>query len=150
MALINSVVLVGHLTRDAEIKHFNNGNSVLKFSIAQNRKKKQGDAWVDEAMFFDCSYGNKGTEALHKYLIKGKQIAVQGEVRQERWEQDGAPRAKVFIAAFELQLLGGQGTDQGRQGPQSGRQDAGAYNPAEQYHPQPGAAQDRFEDDIPF
>ena len=43
MALINSVVLVGHLTRDAEIRYFNNGNSIVKFSIAQNRRKKVGD-----------------------------------------------------------------------------------------------------------
>lgn len=133
MALINSVVLVGNLTRDAEIKYFNNGNAIVKGSIAQNRKKKQGDEWVDEAMFFDFSYGGKGAEAVHKYLTKGKMIGIQGELRQDRWEQDGQARSKVFVSAFEIQLLGG------REGSQQGQ--------ASQTQEATG---ERFEDDTPF
>ena len=119
MALINSVVLVGNLTRDAEIRYFNNGNAIVKFSIAQNRRKKVGDAWQDEAMYFDISFGGKGAEAVHKYLTKGKQVAVQGELRQDRWEQDGQARSKVLVSCFELQLLGG--------GP-GGDRPSGGYN----------------------
>lgn len=152
MAMINSVVLVGHLTRDAEIKYFNNGNAIVKFSIAQNRRKKQGDAWVDEAMFFDVSFGGKGAEAVHKYLIKGKQVGVQGELRQDRWEQDGQARSKVFVSAFELQLLGG-GAGGERSGPPSGPSGretsapagAGGYDSFGG-----GRSEERFEDDIPF
>ena len=137
MAMINSVVLVGHLTRDAEIKHFNNGNAIVKFSIAQNRRKKQGDAWVDEAMFFDVSMGGKGAEAVHKYLTKGKQVAVQGELRQDRWEKDGQKQSKVYVSCFELQLLGGDGKPSGQAKPDS----------------MPGEFAgdgERFEEDIPF
>jgi single-strand DNA-binding protein len=138
MACINSTVLVGHLTRDAEIKYFNNGNAIVKFSLAQNRRKKQGDDWVDEAMFFDVSFGGKGAEALHKYLTKGKQIGVQGELRQDRWEQDGQARSKTFVAAFEIQLLGGD-------------RPANTSGPSqEQHHAGSGQSDNRFEDDIPF
>lgn len=137
MALINSIVLVGHLCRDAEIKYFNNGNAIVKFSIAQNRRVKRGDNWEDQAQFFDVSMGGKGAEAVHKYLVKGKQVAVQGELRQDRWEQDGQARSKVYVAAFELQLLGGNDRQQGKPEPER----------------MPGEFAgdgERFEDDIPF
>jgi len=137
MALINSTVLVGHLTRDAEIKYFNNGNAIVKGSIAQNRKKKQGDAYVDEAQFFDFSYSGKGAEAVHKYLIKGKQIAIQGELRQDRWEQEGQARSKVYVSAFEIQLLGGEKPASGSSHGQS-------------QQPSSGQSDESFEDDIPF
>ena len=149
MALINTVVLVGHLTRDAEIRYFNNGNAIVKFSIAQNRRKKVGETWQDEAMFFDISFGGKGAEAVHKYLIKGKQVAVQGELRQDRWEQDGQSRSKVLIYAFEVQLLGGgSGADRGsgpgpaRENTNQGGGNEATYDNARQ--------DDHFEDDIPF
>lgn len=149
MALINSVVLVGNLTRDAEIKYFNNGNAIVKFSIAQNRRKKQGDAWVDEAMFFDVSFGNKGAEAVHKYLTKGKQVAIQGELRQDRWEQDGQSRSKVFVSAFELQLLGGNaGGERSGPPPSGGRESSPSGGSYDSFGG--GRSEERFEDDIPF
>lgn len=149
MALINSVVLVGNLTRDAEIKYFNNGNAIVKFTVAQNRRKKQGDAWVDEAMFFDVSFGNKGAEAVHKYLTKGKQVAVQGELRQDRWEQDGQSRSKVFVSAFELQLLGGNAGGERSGPPSGGGRDAGQAGGGYDSF-SGGRGEERFEDDIPF
>lgn len=148
MALINSVVLVGNLTRDAEIRYFNNGNAIVKFSIAQNRRKKVGESWQDEAMFFDVSYGGKGAESVHKYLTKGKQVAIQGELRQERWEQEGQPRSKVLVAAYELQLLGGNASgERPSYGGGQGR-DSGAPAPESGYDS--GSRNDQFEDDIPF
>ena len=151
MALINSVVLVGNLTRDAEIKYFNNGNAIVKFSIAQNRRKKQGDAWVDEAMYFDVSFGGKGAEAVHKYLTKGKQVGVQGELCQDRWEQEGQARSKVFVSAFELQLLGGNagGERSGPSGP-SGAPPRDGGNQGNYDSFGGGRSEERFEDDIPF
>jgi single-strand DNA-binding protein len=149
MALINSVVLVGNLTRDAEIKYFNNGNAIVKFSIAQNRRKKQGDAWVEEPMFFDISFGNKGAESVHKYLTKGKQVAVQGELRQDRWEQDGQSRSKVYVSAFELQLLGGNaGGERPASGGNFSRESSQAGGSYDSFGG--GRSEERFEDDIPF
>jgi single-strand DNA-binding protein len=152
MALINSVVLVGHLTRDAEIKYFNNGNAIVKFSIAQNRRKKQGEAWVDEAMFFDVSFGGKGAESVHKYLTKGKQVAVQGELRQDRWEQDGQSRSKVFVSCFELQLLGsGSGGERTSASGPSGGPSRDSGNQGGGFDSFGGnRGEERFEDDIPF
>lgn len=107
MADVNHAVLIGRLTRDAELKYTTAGQAVCKFSIAVNRRKKDGDNWVEEANFFDVVLWGKTGEAIGKYLTKGKQVAVEGELRQDRWEQDGQHRSKVEIMAGNVQLLGG-------------------------------------------
>lgn len=144
MASINSVVLVGNLTRDAEIKYTNSGTAIVKFSLAINRRKKVGESWQDEANFFDINMMGKSAESVHKFLTKGKQVAVQGELRQERWEQDGQSRSKVTVFAFSLQLLGG-GSGGGERGNYSGNQGGQSS-----YEPAGGGGDEQFEDDIPF
>lgn len=104
---INSVVMVGRLTRDAEIRYSKGGTAIVKFSLAQTHRKKSGDAWTDEPHFFDITMMGKGAESVQQYLTKGKQVAIHGELRQNRWEQDGQARSKVEVFAFSLQLLGG-------------------------------------------
>lgn len=115
MADINHVILFGRLTRDAELKYTSGGMAVCKFAIAVNRRKKQGEQWVEEASFFDVVVWGKTAEALNQYLLKGKQVAVEGELHQNRWEQDGQNRSKVEINANNIQLLGG-GTERAGQG----------------------------------
>ena len=140
MADINHVVLVGRLTRDAELKYTNSGLQICKFSLAINRRRKNGDQWVDEANFFDCTMMGRSAEAIHRYLVKGKQIGVDGELRQNRWEQDGQPRSKVEIFANNVQLLGGPGGQSDRAaGPSRGE----SQGPA-------GDIGGSFEDDVPF
>ena len=106
MADINKVVIVGRLTRDAELKFTSGGTPVSKFSIAVNRRVKQGDQWKDEASFFDVSSWGKQGESLTQYLVKGKQVGIEGELRQDRWQQDGQSRSRIEIVANNIQLLG--------------------------------------------
>ncbi|MDR1373704.1 MAG: single-stranded DNA-binding protein, partial [Treponema sp.] len=84
MADLNHAVLIGRLTRDAELKYTANGQAVCKFSIAVNRRKKSGDQWVDEANFFDIVLWGRQGESLNQYLVKGKLVGVDGELRQDR------------------------------------------------------------------
>ena len=107
MADVNHVVLIGRLTRDAELKYTAAGQAVCKFAIAVNRRRKSGDQWIDEPNFFDIVLWGKQGETLNQYLVKGKQVGVDGELRQDRWEQDGQNRSRVEIVANNLQLLGG-------------------------------------------
>ncbi len=107
MTDINRVFLVGRLTRDAELRFTTAGTPVAKFSIAVNRSKKTGDQWDEEVNYFDIVLWGKTAEALSKYLIKGKQVAIDGELRQSRWEQDGQNRSRIEIHAANIQLLGG-------------------------------------------
>jgi single-strand DNA-binding protein len=104
MVDINKIMLVGRLTRDVEVKYTTSGTEVAKFTLAVNRRVKSGEEWKDEPSFFDCvMWGHKG---LHPYLLKGKQVAVDGELNQNRWEQDGQKRSKVEIIIGNIELLG--------------------------------------------
>ena len=139
MADINQVVLVGRLTRDAELKYTNTGTAICKMAIAVNRRRKSNDQWIDEASFFDIVLWGKLGETLSQYLVKGKQVGVVGELRQNKWEQDGQPRSKVEVVASNIQLLGGRS---------EGSKSGGNNEPAAV--PFPAENKDDFEDDIPF
>lgn len=150
---INSVVMVGRLTRDAEIRYSGGGTAIVKFSLAQTHRRKSGDTWSDESHFFDVVMMGKGAEAVHKFLGKGKQVAIQGELRQNRWEQDGQPRSKVEVFAFNLQLLGGgpggPGGNGGYQNSQSGSGQQDQSQGRDSFDPYAGGSEP-FEDDVPF
>ncbi|MBN2735508.1 MAG: single-stranded DNA-binding protein [Spirochaetales bacterium] len=153
MADINSVVLVGRLTRNIEIKYTNGGMAVGKLGIAVNRRRKQNDQWIEEASFFDITLWGKTAEALQSYLVKGKQIGVQGELRQSRWEQDGQARSRVEVVATNIQLLGGRGNGPGEGSQSYGQGDNQGFSGGSGFASGPqssGPSNDDFEDDIPF
>lgn len=106
MADINHVSLVGRLTRDADLKYTNSGQAVSNISLAVNQRRRRDNEWIDEAHFFDCVLWGKSAEALNSYLVKGKQVGVEGQLRQNRWEQEGRTRSKVEISVNNIQLLG--------------------------------------------
>ena len=156
---LNRVILIGRLTRDAELKFTAGGQAVCKFSIAVNRKKKDGDAWTDEASFFDITLWGRQAEALEQYLLKGKQIGVDGELRQDRWQQDGQNRSKIDIIANSIQLLGGgsdsrSGSSGYSEGSSGSRGNSGYSGSAKQGASSQGnsrpPSEDGFQDDIPF
>ncbi len=135
MTDINRVFLVGRLTRDADLRFTNSGTPVGKFSIAVNRSRKNGDKWDEEVNYFDIVLWGKIAEALSKYLLKGKQIAVDGELRQSRWEQDGQNRSRVEIHASNIQLLGGS-SGGGRESAYSRQESEGSYQGNNNYSQQ--------------
>jgi single-strand DNA-binding protein len=157
MADINHVVLVGRLTRDAELKYTANGQAVCKFSIAVNRRRKNGDQWEDEANYFDIVLWGRQGEALNQYMLKGKSVGVEGELKQDRWQQDGQNRSKVEIVANNIQLLGSGSGGGGSSGGFSGGSGSGSYGSSPQNgnsgsgsQDQGNAGDDDFHNDIPF
>jgi single-strand DNA-binding protein len=150
VADINHVVLVGRLTRDAELKYTAGGQAVCKFSIAVNRRRKNGEQWEDEANYFDVVLWGRQGESLNQYLVKGKLVGLDGELHQDRWQQDGQNRSRVEIVANNMQLLGGNPGTGGASG-QGGYQERRGEAPAERPSPDtPGGGDDGFADDIPF
>ena len=149
MADINHVTLVGRLTRDAELKYTNSGQAVSNISIAVNQRRRRDDQWVDEAHFFDCVVWGRTAEVLNTYLVKGKQVGIEGQLRQNRWEQEGRTRSRVEISVNNIQLLGGRND-------QAPREEPGAAPVARPSAAAPARgsggipAADEFDDDIPF
>ena len=102
---LNTVTLVGRLTKDVELKRTNSGTSIAEMSLASNYRTKRGDNWEDAVSYFDCTLMGKRAEGLAKYLTKGSRIGVTGELRQDRWEKDGQKRSKVKVQVRDVQLL---------------------------------------------
>jgi len=149
MSDINQVVLVGRLTRDAELRYTNSGTAVGKMSLAVNRRRRSDSGSNEETSFFDVVLWGKTAESLNQYLQKGKQIAIQGELRQSRWEQDGQSRSRVEVHAINVQLLGGGGgRGDGSNNNNRPADNRAAYQPS--YQKAPANAPEPFEDDIPF
>jgi single-strand DNA-binding protein len=140
MTDINHVITIGRLTRDISERDFaytTGGTARLNLSIAVNRSVKKNGAWTDSVSFFDVTVWGKTAENIKPYLHKGKQIAVEGYLDQQRWEKDGQKYSKVEIIANNVQLLGGN-----ENGQQSAPQPAGEYRSA--------GSGDDFSEDIPF
>ncbi len=147
---LNVVAVTGRLTRDSELRYSNGGMAIAKFCIAVNRRAKGADGqWADEASFFDCSMFGKAAEGVNQYLNKGTHVAINGELRQNRWEQEGQTRSKVELIVNSLTLLGSS------QDGQNQRYNAPTGNPAPRpvaSNPEPAyAGPEQFDDDqIPF
>ena len=138
---LNTIVIIGNLTRDAELKYLQTGTAISNFSIAVNKSKKNQDGtWDNYTAFFDVTLFGKSAENLKQYLVKGQKVCVKGELRQDRWEKDGQKYSKVYIGAETIQLLGGRDS-----GGQSGQNTS--YNPQKQ--PQNESNLD-FQGVIPF
>ena len=163
----NMVVLVGRLTRESELRFTNSGTAVCRFSLAVNRMKRSGDQREEEVSYFDIVVWGKQAETLNPYLGKGRQVCVNGELRQNRWEQDGQSRNKIEVVANNVQLLGspvggaiqsggngggarnsGQRPDSGTPKRQSGS-DARTEGEA-QFQTADFPGPEQFDDDIPF
>ncbi len=146
---INNITIVGRLTRDCEVRSIPN-TTVCNISLAVNRRAKSQDGtWNDEVSYFDVTLFGRLGEALQQYLTKGTQIAVDGELRQNRWEQEGQKRSRVIIIANNVQLLGSRNGNTGVPTGTATTMGGGGYTPNQQqgYSDSGG---DNFEDDIPF
>jgi single-strand DNA-binding protein len=103
---LNQVTLIGRLTKDVDVRYTTQGTAIGRMSIACNRMKK------DEVDYFDVEVWGKMAENLKSYLVKGKQIAIVGRLKQDRWTgQDGKAASRVGIVAEHIQLIGGVKSD---------------------------------------
>ena len=161
---INSVVIVGNLTRDPELRATPSGTSVCSLRIAVNDRVKDPTSgeWGDKPNYFDVDvFGGQG-ERCAQYLARGRQVAIAGRLRWREWEtQDGQKRQAVSIVADNVQFIGPRESgDAGGQRPsyqdrQQGQ--GGQQNARPTGMPQPGPVDGPWagdttepEDDIPF
>lgn len=103
---LNHVVLVGRLVRDPEIRYTPSNMAVSRFAVANGERIKQGNDWKDHANYFDVVvWGNQAVNC-EKYLKKGSQVAVDGTLRQNRWnDPNGQARSKIEIIVNSIQFL---------------------------------------------
>jgi single-strand DNA-binding protein len=145
VATINSVVLVGNLTRDPELRHTSSGMAVCSLRLAVNTRRKDAATgeWGEKPNYFDVTVWGQQGENCAQYLAKGRQVGVQGRLEWREWDaQDGTKRQAVEVVAESVQFLGSRGEGEG------GQQfvPAGATQAADDFTSTPTGG----DDDIPF
>jgi len=107
----NTVILMGHLTRDIEIKHTPKGTAVGKGGIAVNN----GYGENKKVCFVDFTCFGNSAEAAAKYLSKGSAAYIEGNLEMQEWndKNTGAKRTKHAIVARVVQFVGDKGSSGG-------------------------------------
>ncbi len=111
--MLNSVNLIGRLTRDPELRYTPNGAAVANCGLAVNRqyKDKEGNQ-QDEVCFVDLSLWGKTAENIAQYQRKGSLICVQGHLKLNEWtDQEGQKRQKIEVVGDRVDFLERKGQE---------------------------------------
>jgi single-strand DNA-binding protein len=144
MGSVNKVILVGNLGRDAEVRSTPRGDTVATLNLATTEtwNDKEGQR-QEKTEWHRVVLWGKQADSLKQYLVKGKQIYVEGKLQTRQWDdKDGNKRYTTEIKADRITLLGSAGGGGGR----SGGGDRGGYGGGEPM----AEPVDMPEDDIPF
>lgn len=76
---MNSVQLLGRLTRDPDVRYTDGGSTIARFSLAVDRRFKQEGG--DTADFINCIAFGKTAEFIERYIFKGTKIALNGRIQ---------------------------------------------------------------------
>jgi single-strand DNA-binding protein len=101
----NTVVLVGNVTRDPELRFTPSGQATATFGLAVNRRwqNRQTQEWEEATSFFDIVCWREMAENAAESLTRGARVLVTGRLDQRSWEtSDGEKRSKVEVVADEI------------------------------------------------
>jgi len=105
---MQSLTILGNLTRDPETRTTTSGSTVCSFTVAVNRRKKVSGQ--PDADFFRVSAWNKLGENCQKYLAKGRKVCVVGSVTAHAYTtQDGKAAASLEVMANDVEFLSSKG-----------------------------------------
>lgn len=111
---VNTLMLGGNLTRDPELRHLAGGKAIADFGIAYNRKwtGKDGEK-KEDVSFFNCTAFENTAENIAQYFKKGDGILIQGELKQDQWEdkETGQKKTAVKVIAHKFHFVGGKRDD---------------------------------------
>lgn len=106
-ASFNKVLLMGHLTRDPELRYIPSGQAVATFTIAVNRVyNSQSGERKEDVSFIRVVVWARMAENCNEYLKKGSPVFVEGRLQSRSWEaQDGSKRSTLEVVAQSVQFL---------------------------------------------
>lgn len=142
----NKIILVGNLTRDPEIRYIGSGAAVTKFTLAVNRRSKQGE----ETDFIDCVAWEKLAETCNTYLKKGSSCLVEGRLSIRSYEtKEGEKRKATEVVLNTMQMLDRPGGGN-RGGGEGGERSYAAAGVARNGASAGAADADELDEEIPF
>ena len=102
---MNKVILIGRISSDIDVRQTQGGTSTATFSVAVDRnggKEKTTD-------FIRCVAWGKTSEFLAKYFSKGKQIALEGNIKTGSYEKDGVKHYTTDVWVDKVEFVGSKG-----------------------------------------
>lgn len=109
MSSVNRVILIGHLGKDPDLKHLENGRALATFRIATTEKwndRVSGDRKEQTEWHRIVAWG-KTAELAAEYLAKGRQVCIEGRIQTRKWKTDeGVDRYTTEVVASQVTFLG--------------------------------------------
>jgi single-strand DNA-binding protein len=133
---MNIYSFTGRLARDSETRFTQGGMAICSFTVAVDYGfgENKGTNWLRCSLF-----GKRAEGGLPKYLVKGTQVAITGELRiREYDDKDGNKRTSVDVSVDKLDLIGSRNAENSGSG----------YNQSTNVENATGSAP--VDDDIPF
>jgi single-strand DNA-binding protein len=156
MASLNTVFLMGNLTRDPEVRYTGGGQAVANLGLACNRvyNTKSGEK-KEEVCYVRIVVWGKQAENCGQYLSKGSAIFVEGRLQSRSWEaNDGQKRSALEVVALRVQFLGKAGRGAGAKADAPDSQESPDEGPPDDFdrhqNVPPAAQAAAGEDEIPF
>ena len=145
MASVNKVIILGNVGKDPEVRHMQNGDSVVSVSVATSEswKDKNSGESKENKEWHRVTFYRKLAEVAANYLRKGSSVYIEGRLETKKWtDKAGVERYTTGIVASEMKMLG--------KAPEAGERQA-----APEQHTRPVKAQaahgfEDMDDDIPF
>lgn len=115
--MINSVVIMGRLTYEPELRTTPSGISVIKFNVACDRNKtKSGEEKKTD--FIDCTAWRQTAEFIARYFHKGSMIAIEGSIQTDSFtDKDGNKRKSVQVVADQVSFCGSKAENGSQESP---------------------------------
>lgn len=136
MSGVNKVILVGNLGKDPEMRSFPDGGQIANTSLATSEKwtDKQSGEKKEATEWHNLVFRNRLAEIAGEYLRKGSKVYIEGAIRTRKWQdQQGQDRYTTEINVREMQMLGGNDSQQS----QAPSYNAPQQQPAQRPAPQP-------------
>lgn len=110
--MFNTVIMVGNLTRDIELRYLPNGSAIAKSAIATSYKYKTATGeQKDEVCFLDFNIFGRSAEVANQYLKKGSKVLLEGRLVLEQWTaQDGSTRSKHSLRVESMKMMDSKGS----------------------------------------
>ena len=133
MSSLNKVMLIGNVGKDPEVTTLDSGSKVAKFTLATSERytDKSGQKQEKTEWHNIVAWGPQA-DVIEKYVTKGKQLYVEGQIQSRSWEQDGVKRYATDIRLNSFVFIGTKdgGSPSQSSAPQSSSASAAAPKPA--------------------
>ena len=143
--MLNTITIMGRLTRDPELRHTQNNTPVAAFTLAVDRDFSGKDGAEKQTDFIDCVAWRTTAEFVSRYFTKGRMAVVAGRLQLRDWtDKDGNKRRSAEVIADRIYFGDSKKDTSGQSAPYGAQPHAASYSP-QQYE-----ELDEPDDELPF